>query len=160
MDQVTQANASNAEESASAAEELSSQSQQLKEMISFFKYDKGEKSAAGIPGSLDEQTIQQLLSMAKTQGAEHILNSGAAGGNGNKKESQKHMQCIKLIREDAEKIWQDYKDTKIDKCSQAQLTTIGCNNVRVAFQLYRARSQNECWLLASLNCRSRCSRLR
>ncbi len=44
LNQVTQQNAATSEEMAASAEELSSQADQLKEIISFFKLDEGEKN--------------------------------------------------------------------------------------------------------------------
>jgi len=74
MDQVTQSNASNAKESVSAAEELSAQAAQLKEIVSFFKFDRKEKET-NILKKLDEASIKKLMG---------LLNSNSLTEQGNR----------------------------------------------------------------------------
>jgi methyl-accepting chemotaxis protein len=52
IDQVTQSNTANAEESASAAEELAAQAQQIRSIIAQFKLDEGSRGEYGKPREL------------------------------------------------------------------------------------------------------------
>lgn len=84
IDQVTQSNTANAEESASAAEELASQAQQLKSLIAQFKLaENGHRKMTKdiqfqIPDELLHKLVQEEIKKIKEEEAGHRK------GNGNK----------------------------------------------------------------------------
>ncbi|MBD3166688.1 hypothetical protein GF324_08825, partial [bacterium] len=82
IDQVTQGNTSNAEESASAAEELSSQAGHLKQMLGKFRLD---KKAGGLDSrAAKKPSKKKAIASAPVAETAHAH----AGGNGGSKQHE------------------------------------------------------------------------
>jgi PAS domain S-box-containing protein len=99
VDQVTQSNTANAEESASAAEELSSQAQQLRAMLTRFKIKENGRAVEGdkkegVSQELLHRLVQEELRKIKKREHEQALLAAQKSGGKEKKIHGTHTRPV------------------------------------------------------------------